>query len=76
MHNGLFDNIEGVINMYSAGMPQPKRKPEQASDTLFPVTDPLIQKLGLSHQEKQDLIAFLNAVTAEPWKMRIPELPK
>ncbi|RXK85651.1 cytochrome-c peroxidase [Filimonas effusa] len=76
MHNGLFDNIEGVLNMYSAGMPQPKRKPEQMSDTLFPVTSPLIKRLDLTKQEKDDIIAFLNAITAEPWKMRIPVLPK
>jgi cytochrome c peroxidase len=76
MHNGLFDNIEGVLNMYSAGMPQPKRKPEQLNDTLFPVTSPLIKRLDLSKQEKEDIIAFLNAITTEPWKMRIPELPR
>lgn len=76
MHNGLFDNIEGVMNMYSAGMPQPKRKPEQANDTLFPKTDPLIRKLDLTKEEKQDLIAFLNAITAEAYHMKMPGMPK
>ncbi|MBN9298080.1 MAG: cytochrome-c peroxidase [Filimonas sp.] len=76
MHNGLFDNMDGVLNMYNAGMPQPKRKPEQANDTLFPKTDVLVKKLGLTQEEKKDIIAFLEAITAEPWKMRIPALPK
>lgn len=76
MHNGLFDNINGVLNMYSAGMPQPKPRPEQVGDTLFPKTDKLIRKLDLDKQEKDDLIAFLNAITAEPLKVRSPEMPK
>lgn len=73
MHNGLFDNIEGVLNMYSNGMPQPKRKPGQEKDTLFPKTDPLLKKLGLTKDEKADIIAFLNAITDEPLKVRAPK---
>ena len=76
MHNGLFDNIEGVMNMYSAGMPQPKPKPEQVGDPLFPKTDRLIKKLDLTKQEKEDLIAFLTSITAEPYHMKQPVLPK
>lgn len=76
MHNGLFDNMEGVLNMYNAGMPQPKRKPEQVNDPLFPKTDTLLKRLHLSKDEIQDIIAWLNSITAEPWKMRQPELPK
>lgn len=76
MHNGLFDNIEGVMNMYSAGMPQPKPKPEQVGDPLFPKTDPLIKKLDLTKEEKQDLIAFLQSVTTEPYRMKAPPMPK
>ncbi|HEY0272627.1 MAG TPA: cytochrome c peroxidase [Chitinophaga sp.] len=76
MHNGLFDDIGGVINMYSAGMPQPKPRADQLADTLFPRTDPLIKRLNLTKAEKEDLIAFLNAVTTVPWKVRIPELPQ
>ncbi|MDF2191937.1 cytochrome c peroxidase [Paraflavitalea sp. CAU 1676] len=76
MHNGLFYNIEGIMNMYSAGMPQPKRKPEQANDPLFPATDLLIKKLDLTPEEKKSLIAFLDAITGVPDKMDRPELPK
>ncbi|RFZ94880.1 cytochrome-c peroxidase [Mucilaginibacter conchicola] len=75
-HNGLFDNIEGVINMYNAGMPQPKPRPDQLNDPLFPKTDPLIKRLGLSKTEKEALIAFLNSITTEPWRIQAPEMPK
>lgn len=75
MHNGLFDNMEGVINMYNAGMPQPKPKPEQLNDPLFPKTDPLIKKLSLTKEERADLLAFLEAITSPPTKVRMPKLP-
>lgn len=76
MHNGLFDDMEGILNMYNAGMPQPKPKQEQLKDTLYPRTDPLLKKLNLTKAEKQDIIAFMNAITAQPWKVRMPDLPK
>ena len=75
MHNGLFDNIEGIMNMYSAGMPQPRRKPGEENDPLFPKTDPLIQKLSLTKEEKADLIAFLESITSIAYKMKMPALP-
>ncbi|MES2416677.1 MAG: cytochrome c peroxidase [Bacteroidota bacterium] len=74
-HNGIFDNIEGVLNMYSNGMPQPKPKPEQVNDPLFPKTDPHIKRLNLSKAEKEAIIAFLGAITTEPWKIKPPVLP-
>lgn len=74
MHNGLFDNIEGVLNIYNSGMPI-KPKPGQENDPLFPKTDTLIKKLNLTKAEKTDLIAFLESITAQPWKMRQPILP-
>lgn len=76
MHNGLFDNIDGILNMYNAGMPQPKPKPDQVNDPLFPKTDPLIKKLELTPEEKKSIIAFLDAITGVPYKMDRPELPQ
>ncbi|NIG54381.1 cytochrome-c peroxidase [Chitinophaga sp. Cy-1792] len=73
MHNGLFDNIEGVINIYNSGMQMMKPKPGQEQDTLFPHTDKLMQPLHLSTDEKQALIAFLQSITGAPYKMRRPE---
>ncbi len=76
MHNGLFDNIDGVMNRYNAGMPQPKPKPGQVGDTLFPKTDKLIRRLNLNKQERDDIVAFLNAITTEPLHIKMPEMPK
>jgi cytochrome c peroxidase len=74
MHNGLFD-LDGVINMYSAGMVALKRKPEQQDDPLFPTRSPLLQALGLDAGEKADLKAFLGSLTERRRRMRPPELP-
>jgi len=75
-HNGLFDNIEGVMNMYNAGMARPKPKPEQVSDPLFPITDIHLKKLNLTPQERAAVISFLSAITTEPWRIQAPEMPQ
>lgn len=75
-HNGLFDNIEGVLNMYNNGMPQPKPKGDQMNDPLFPKTDVHIKKLNLTTSERDAIIAFLGAITTEPWRTPTPELPQ
>lgn len=76
MHNGQFDNIEEILDIYSAGMPQSPPKPEQVNDPLYPKTDKLIRKLDLTKEERQDIIAFLHSITAEPYKVNIPAMPK
>jgi len=75
-HNGLFDNIEGVMNMYSNGMPQPKPTPAQLNDPLFPQTDIHIKRLNLTKTEKEAIISFLGAITTEPWGISAPVLPE
>jgi len=76
MHNGLFPHIQGVINMYNAGMPRPKRKPHQVNDTLFPETSPLLIKLNLSDYEKFCLLQFLETLESRNRREQVPELPK
>lgn len=76
MHNGLFDNLEGVVNMYNSGMPQKPKTEEQKNDPMFPKTDRLLQPLNLTPQEKAQLVAFLNTLTGVPYRMRRPEIPK
>lgn len=75
-HNGLFDNMDGVLNMYNNGMPRPKPRPEQLNDPLFPQVSVHIKKLGLTQSEKEDIIAFLEAISTSPWSIRQPELPQ
>ncbi|WP_308851425.1 cytochrome-c peroxidase [Pedobacter sp.] len=78
MHNGLFDNITGLLNLYNSGMQMNTAKPEQkAADPMHPVTDPLMKKLNLTKDEIQAVVAFLDAITATQYKMHRPEqLPR
>ncbi len=78
MHNGLFDNITGVLNIYNSGMQVNSPSPEEKrADPLHPVTDPLLRKLNLSKEEIQAVVAFLGSVTATQYKMQRPDkLPR
>jgi cytochrome c peroxidase len=53
MHNGVFHALEEVIDFYDAG------------GGGITGQSPLIQPLGLTVQEKRDLLAFLQALTGE-----------
>lgn len=75
-HNGLFDSMDGVMNMYNVGMPNQKKRPGQENDPLYPKNDKLLRNLGLSKAEKDAVIAFMESLSMSPWKERAPELPK
>ncbi|HEY0299668.1 MAG TPA: cytochrome c peroxidase [Arachidicoccus sp.] len=76
MHNGLFDNLEGIVNMYNSGMHQLDNKVDKSVDSLYPHTDVLLQPLYLTQQEKESLVAFLQSLTTVEYKMPRPDLPK
>lgn len=76
MHNGLFDNLEGVVNMYNSGMHMIDPTEEQKkADGLYPVTDELLKPLNLTPEEKKALVAFLESLSGTTYKMRRPEFP-
>lgn len=75
MHVGLFE-MDGVLNLYNAGMPTLRRKPEQKDDPLFPTKSPLLQPLGLNRQDMMDIKAFLDTLTEPRRMVRVPVLPK
>ncbi len=76
MHNGLFDDLEGIVNMYNSGMHMIDPKPEQKQkDPLYPVTDPLLKKLDLSKEETRALVLFLESMSGTKFKMRRPDFP-
>ena len=52
MHNGTLSSLEDVVNFYNRGGIK--------NDRL----DPLIRPLGLSAEERTDLVAFLNSLTS------------
>jgi cytochrome c peroxidase len=74
MHNGLFP-LEGVLNMYNAGMPTIRRKPHQKDDPLFPAKSPLLEPLYLNRQDLLALKTFLESLSEPPLRIRPPELP-
>ncbi|MCR6721836.1 MAG: cytochrome-c peroxidase [Chitinophagaceae bacterium] len=76
MHNGMFDNMEVLMSRYISGMPHQVAVGDQVNDSLFPRPDRLIKRLVLTSREKEDLIAFLESITAPPPPIELPELPK
>ncbi len=64
MHDGSVPDLQGVLALYDkGGIDRPSR-------------DVLIRPLGLSDQEKSDLIAFLASLTGAPTPFAIPVLPR
>ncbi len=67
MHNGMLATLKDVVNFYNRGGGNDVNK------------DPRIKPLGLSSEERADLVAFLEALSGDPltgpdyvWKDKIP----
>jgi len=66
MHDGRFRTLREVIDFYNRG-----------SDEVDPMKIPWIAPLGLTEQEKLDLLEFLDALNGDPLAMAPPEdIPK
>jgi cytochrome c peroxidase len=63
MHNGAYATLEEVIEFYDVGGGE------------SPNLDPLLRPLGLTDQDKSDLIVFLNSLTGDPIVVEEPQLP-
>nr|NIR53147.1 hypothetical protein [candidate division KSB1 bacterium]NIR73385.1 hypothetical protein [candidate division KSB1 bacterium]NIS28384.1 hypothetical protein [candidate division KSB1 bacterium]NIT75265.1 hypothetical protein [candidate division KSB1 bacterium]NIU29112.1 hypothetical protein [candidate division KSB1 bacterium] len=66
MHNGIFKTLEEVIDFYTDGG-------GVGRGLDVPNIDDKIREFTLSDKEKQDLIAFLHALTDESNEQEIPE---
>ena len=75
MHNGLFPRLDGVLRLYNAGMPRPKRKENQKDDPNFPVTSHLLKPLKMDKQQLTDLEAFLRSLDERPVRMLSQPFP-
>jgi cytochrome c peroxidase len=64
MHDGAFKTLEEVVDFLDKG------------GGANPNLSTLIKPLGLTPEEKADLVAFLKALTGEPIKFVMPKLPK
>ncbi len=71
MRQGQFYTLEEVIDFYDRG-----GFDEEGNTTSYPETkSPLIKKLNLTDQEKEDVLAFLEAFSGEKIMMAKPKLP-
>ncbi len=75
-HNGLFPDMDGVMNMYNVGMPNQRVKAEQVNDPLLPKNDKLLKGLKLSIAEKDAVVAFLEALSSPTVLTRVEQLPQ
>jgi len=64
MHDGSVPTLAAVIDLYNRGGIE---RPSRAED---------VHPLGLSEQEKADLIAFLDTLTAPAQVVAIPDVPR
>ena len=72
MHNGAFYTLEEVVDFYNMGGIS-----EDERTTDFPESKSnLIRPLDLSDEEKEDLVAFLEAFSGDEVLMDKPELPE
>lgn len=76
MHNGLFEDLGGIINMYNSGMHMiDPTTPAQLADSMYPKTSPILQPLKLTEQQKKDLAAFIASLSTPPFRVPKPQLP-
>lgn len=60
-HHGRFTNLGGIVALYNLGMPQ--RLPADApAEARQPRLDPLIRPLGLTREEREALVRFLETL--------------
>lgn len=62
MHNGIFQDLRGVLNLYNAGMPRPLPVAGRTYDPPFPQPDPLLRPLDLHKAELDAIVAFLQTL--------------
>lgn len=76
MHNGLFDDMQGIISLYNSGvqMINPTDE-EKKKDSLFPYTDSLLQPLNLTIDEAEALEDFIKSISNTKYKMSRPDFP-
>ena len=65
MHDGCEPSLESVVELYDLGGREKR-----------PSLSPEIHPLGLSAQDKNDLIAFLHSLTSTDAPTTVPELPR
>jgi len=65
MHDGSIDTLEEVLDHYARGGRLIEEGPNAGDGSLNPNKSSLLNGFQMTEQEKQDIIAFLNALTDE-----------
>ncbi len=65
MHNGVLFTLDEVVEFYNIG----------GTQDVFGTKSPLMQPLGLTREEKQDLVAFLESLSGSEILAEAPDLP-
>ncbi len=66
MHNGAFWDLQEVVEFYNAG---------GGENEFMETKSELIKPLGLSEEEVEDLVAFLESLSGEEIRITPPKLP-
>ncbi|MES1949398.1 cytochrome-c peroxidase [Salinisphaera sp. S4-8] len=77
MHNGFGDgiNLKSLLALYNMGWWQNAPPAEKTSDVPLARLSPLIEPLGLTADEIDDLAAFLDTLDGDSYYMTQPNLP-
>lgn len=75
MHHGNFPTLRDVVEYYNLGNPSPIQRAVVVDESMRPVTSPILRKLNLTLQERQDLEAFLRTLGTSPQRINPPDLP-
>ena len=72
MHNGTLATLKDVIEFYNSGGGQN----DFTDGTMAKTKSKLIKPLGLSKQQIDDLVAFIEAFSGPEIQMNVPDLPE
>lgn len=76
MHHGNFPSLRDVVELYNLGNPAPIQRHVKVDESKRPIPSPLLQKLHLSKEEVNALIAFLQALSSSNQRrLAAPKLP-
>jgi cytochrome c peroxidase len=75
MHNGLINDLDGVLALYNRGWWQNAKPDENIADATFPRLDGRIRPLNLSQRDLADLKSFLESLSPPPQYQAQPDLP-
>lgn len=75
-HDGSVKTIDSLMDLYNMGMLVPAYTLAQMDDPLLPQNDRLLRGIRLSRGEIKALVSFLEAISANPIKLKQPVLPK